>query len=109
MAGLTIAYNLSKNPANNVLILEKDKQPYSGISAGGGCWFAQNFSRSFMNRPFYPDITRAIFDHEKNSSRIYLRTFVQDWASINISLKFGLLWLTTRTKDVEFMEVADNM
>lgn len=105
MVGLMSAYFLGAlHPHNRVIILEKNATPCSETSKQNGCWFDLDFSKPWLNMPFYPMIYRAIFDSEKHVSKIYVTTFFQDAASFLTTLKFGYFWMFATKNPEQFAD-----
>ena len=85
--GLTTAYYLSKDPNNNVVILERSSKPYQFCSFQNGCYFHTQGCESWINKPFWMFL-QAIYKKD-HFSKVYLGSMFKDPAT---TLKFGYLW-----------------
>ena len=92
MVGLTTAYYCALNPLNKVLVLDQEPKSYQHTSAANGCWLPRDFSKSWVNKPLYPYVYRALFDYKEFVSRIYWKTVFDSVENLFIISKFALLW-----------------
>ena len=103
MVGLTTAYYLAKNyPQNHVTVLEKNDQPMIGSSYQNGNLLPVDFCHSWMNVPIYPFVTSAVFDSKNFNSKVYCETFIESFANITVTAKFGLLWMLFQPNDDDY-------
>ena len=93
MTGLVTAYYLSAYPHNKITILERNAIPYQGTSKQNGNWLPIDFAYSWVNKPVYPFVYRAIFDNKNFVSKIYLNTLFENFNNSLITLKFAFKWL----------------
>ena len=92
MAGLTVAYYLSNHPANKVIILERNKEPYSGTSRQNGNWLAIDSVKSMINKPLNPYVYNALFNWQEHVSKIYVSTAFESLRNFLIVAKFSYKW-----------------
>lgn len=52
-----------------------------------------DWAYSWVNKPFYPFVYKALFHPDNFVSKIYVSTFFESWQNVMITAKFGFKWL----------------
>ena len=95
ITGLLSAYYLSKYPKNNIVVLERNHEPYKGTSHQNGNWMPVNYNKPWLNIKLFPGVFNAIFKSQENMSKIYLQSAFESFQNFLIMTKFAFYWFFT--------------
>mmetsp|Transcript_19605 Transcript_19605/g.16748 ORF Transcript_19605/g.16748 Transcript_19605/m.16748 type:complete len:132 (-) Transcript_19605:122-517(-) len=77
LIGTASAYELSKNPDYDIVIIERNGNLGHGTSFANGSWFSFGFVFVYTTREFLVDAIRAFFSFEAQSTTINPKIFLE--------------------------------